>query len=200
MAATEICIIHSSPIILKGIEAIVQSLRAYPCYTIKFPSDLLALQHIMNKRFILFVETNLSQEYHQAIHALKSQNSISIVSVVDEEQSTASEDDVFVITHYSGTQEIAEIIEEIERSQVSQKPKEESEHLSVREKEVLQQVALGLSNKEIAEVLHISIHTVISHRKNIVEKLGIKSISGLTMYAVMTKIIDPDTIDISKLI
>jgi len=59
---------------------------------------------------------------------------------------------------------------------------------------------LGFSNKEIAEELSISVHTVISHRKKIVEKTGIKSISGLTMYAIMTKIVDPNTIDMSKLI
>ena len=72
--------------------------------------------------------------------------------------------------------------------------------LSVREKEVLKLVALGLSNKEIADQLFISVHTVISHRKNITEKLGIKSISGLTVYAILNKIIDPDTIDPEKLI
>ena len=42
-----------------------------------------------------------------------------------------------------------------------------------------------LHNKEIAEKLHISLTTVISHRKNITEKLGIKSVSGLAIYAFM---------------
>jgi DNA-binding CsgD family transcriptional regulator len=55
--------------------------------------------------------------------------------------------------------------------------------LSPREKEVLKLVAQGLMNKEIADHLKIGLTTVITHRKNIVEKLGIKSISGLTVYA-----------------
>jgi DNA-binding NarL/FixJ family response regulator len=59
---------------------------------------------------------------------------------------------------------------------------------------------MGFSNKEIAEQLFISVHTVMTHRKNIIEKTGIKSISGLTMYAIMTKLINPETIDMSKLI
>jgi DNA-binding CsgD family transcriptional regulator len=55
--------------------------------------------------------------------------------------------------------------------------------LSPREKEVLQLVAQGLINKEIAERLKIGLTTVITHRKNIVNKLGIKTIPGLTVYA-----------------
>ena len=46
-------------------------------------------------------------------------------------------------------------------------------------------------NKEIAARLNISLTTVISHRKNITEKLGIKSLSGLTIYAVMRGYVEP---------
>jgi len=67
----------------------------------------------------------------------------------------------------------------------------QSDVLSSREIEVLKEVALGYSNKEIAERLFISINTVITHRKNITEKLGIKTISGLTVYALMNNLINP---------
>ena len=67
--------------------------------------------------------------------------------------------------------------------------KDQHEDLSDREIEVLSQLVKGLSNKEIADKLNISIHTVISHRKNITEKTGIKSLSGLTIYAITRKII-----------
>jgi DNA-binding CsgD family transcriptional regulator len=69
----------------------------------------------------------------------------------------------------------------------------QQEQLSEREIDVLIQLVKGLSNKEIAEKLNISIHTVISHRKNIIEKTGIKSLSGLTIYAISKKIIPLDT-------
>lgn len=72
--------------------------------------------------------------------------------------------------------------------------------LTLREKEILRQVAMGFSNKEIADSLFISIHTVITHRKNITGKLGIKSISGLTVYAIINRLIDPDLTDPEKLI
>jgi len=77
---------------------------------------------------------------------------------------------------------------------------EKSNELSRREKEVLLLVARGLSNKEIADKLSVSTHTVISHRKNISEKIGIKTASGMAMYAVFKKIIDIDDIQLSELI
>ena len=63
--------------------------------------------------------------------------------------------------------------------------------LSQRETEVLRLVASGCINKEIAHRLNISINTVLTHRKNITAKLGIKSVSGLTFYAMMNGLIAP---------
>lgn len=63
------------------------------------------------------------------------------------------------------------------------------ETLSEREVAVLKLLVAGNSNKEIADKLFISTHTVISHRKNISQKTGIKSVSGLTIYAVVNNII-----------
>ena len=66
--------------------------------------------------------------------------------------------------------------------------------LTMREIEVLSLVARGFINKEIADKLHISLTTVITHRKNITEKLGIKTVSGLTIYAVMRGYVEADSI------
>lgn len=71
----------------------------------------------------------------------------------------------------------------------------EAEELSDREKDVLIQVVRGLSNKEIADVLCISTHTVITHRKNIAHKLNIHSTAGLTIYAIVNKLIDINSMD-----
>lgn len=69
-------------------------------------------------------------------------------------------------------------------------PEPVTEDLSEREKDVLIQVVKGLSNKEIADVLCISMHTVISHRKHITSKLNIHSTAGLTIYAIVNKLVD----------
>lgn len=74
--------------------------------------------------------------------------------------------------------------------QAETNPYSESHDLSERERDVLILVAKGLANKEIAERLNISIHTVMSHRKNITHKTGIKSVAGLTVYALLNNILD----------
>ena len=62
--------------------------------------------------------------------------------------------------------------------------------LSDREIEVMSLIVQGFINKEIAEKLNIGLATVITHRKNIMDKLGIKSVSALTIYAVMHGYVD----------
>ena len=71
----------------------------------------------------------------------------------------------------------------------------DTEELSEREQDVLVQVVHGLSNKEIADVLCISTHTVISHRKNIARKLNIHSTAGLTIYAIVNKLVDINSLE-----
>ena len=67
--------------------------------------------------------------------------------------------------------------------------------ISDRELEVLRLVAMGLTNKEISDELSISAHTVITHRKNITAKLGIKTIAGLAVYAVLNGIISAEELN-----
>lgn len=67
---------------------------------------------------------------------------------------------------------------------------ERFELLSPREKEIIMCVARGLSNKEIADDLNLSIHTITTHRRNISAKLQIHSTAGLTIYAIANKLVD----------
>ena len=67
--------------------------------------------------------------------------------------------------------------------------------LSAREKEILVAVAQGMLNKEIADRYNLSIHTVITHRKNITRKTGIKTVAGLTVYALLNGLIDTDSVE-----
>lgn len=70
----------------------------------------------------------------------------------------------------------------------------EGGELSAREKEILVCVAKGMLNKEIADKLCLSIYTVITHRKNITRKIGIKTVAGLTVYALLNGLIDMSTV------
>ena len=73
-------------------------------------------------------------------------------------------------------------------------PYSDSHDLSERERDVLILVAKGKTNKEIADELNISIHTVMSHRKNITHKTGIKSVAGLTVYALLNNLLDQNDV------
>ena len=66
---------------------------------------------------------------------------------------------------------------------------ESQDALSQREKEIVICVVKGMTNKEIAEKLFLSIHTVITHRRNISKKLQIHSAAGLTIYAIVNKLV-----------
>ena len=77
----------------------------------------------------------------------------------------------------------------------TEQPRQEGEELSAREKEILVCVAKGMLNKEIADHFNISIYTVITHRKNITRKTGIRTVAGLTVYALLNNLIDYSAIE-----
>lgn len=78
----------------------------------------------------------------------------------------------------------------IENTEISKEKHSIPEEISAREADILKYIAMGYSNKEIADKLFLSAHTVVTHRKNITRKLGIKTAPGLTIYAILNKIID----------
>ena len=80
-------------------------------------------------------------------------------------------------------------------SMIGLKP-DNPENLSEREKEVIIALVQGMSNKEIADHLHISPNTVMTHRRNIAAKLQIHSPAGLTIYAIVNNLVDISSITI----
>ena len=75
-----------------------------------------------------------------------------------------------------------------------EKPESRRDLLSPREKDVVVCVVKGMTNKQIAERLCLSAHTVITHRRNIAGKLQIHSPAGLTIYAIVNKLVELDEI------
>ena len=100
-----------------------------------------------------------------------------------------------VVNIYDGQAQIIRKLQAaVEQGETS--PYSDSHDLSERECDVLILVAKGLANKEIAEQLNISIHTVMSHRKNITHKTGIKSVAGLTVYALLNNLLDHNDVNL----
>ena len=108
----------------------------------------------------------------------------------------AVEDHLFVPAVLQLEEEVKKNLDNHNTSNKVQKAieKEESlsrqDDLSQREKEIICCVVKGMSNKEIAENLFISVHTVITHRRNIARKLQIHSPTLLTVYAIVNKLVD----------
>ncbi|MDE6396056.1 MAG: LuxR C-terminal-related transcriptional regulator [Muribaculaceae bacterium] len=109
------------------------------------------------------------------------------------------EDSLFVPAVIKLEMKVEDDLEEIRTSQENNIHNDElDEHgdiiLTPREREIVHDIALGMSNKEIAEKLFLSIHTVTTHRRNISTKLNLHSSSSITLYAVMHGIISLDEI------
>lgn len=88
-----------------------------------------------------------------------------------------------------GRESIIETLNSLEGNKKDKKASDSSD-LTKRETDILVLVAKGMMSKEIADKLNISIHTVISHRKNITKKTGIKSVAGLAVYAMLNNLMD----------
>lgn len=98
------------------------------------------------------------------------------------------------INHYDAKMTITDSAAEVEdiiTSTLALDPDQDnSQVLTPRERDVVIAVVKGLTNKEIADELFLSTHTVITHRRNIAKKLNIHSPSGLTIYAIMNKLVE----------
>ncbi len=96
------------------------------------------------------------------------------------------------ITIYDSTEELKQKFDQLceEEEITEEKESDEQQVLSPREKEIVVFVVKGLTNRDIADRLFLSTHTVITHRRNIARKLQIHSPSGLTVYAIVNKLVE----------
>jgi len=108
--------------------------------------------------------------------------------------------DISMLRNYDETISIYETVDQLKKklesmfeSSTKEMP-DEAMALSNREKEIITCIVKGLTNKEIALELFLSTHTVISHRRNIARKLEIHSTAGLTIYAIVNKLVELDDI------
>lgn len=190
-----IFVIHSSEIVRCGLALILRKYFNIEITQLSSVDELSSYTHSSNTLIIVFVEAQLSVQ-QKLLNKLKNNNVVHLISIDEKNSENENKIDLFI----SGSK-IQQIVSEILSTSNNQIVENtESSDLTTREKEVLKLVALGHSNKEIADQLFISIHTVISHRKNLTDKLGIKSISGLTVYAILNKLIDTESINPEDLI
>lgn len=170
-------IVHPSAIIREGLYAVLRNI--FPGHIVRFENWAQVPHHV---RAICFID---SENWPRQV-----QSGIRLIAICYGAVSSQS------CPNAAGFLDIMAPVDTIQESfkvfsvRFAKPHPTHREGLSTRETEVLALVARGFSNKEISARLFISTHTVISHRKNITGKLGIKSVPGLTLYAVINKLVD----------
>jgi DNA-binding NarL/FixJ family response regulator len=193
MKSVKIIVLENSPIIREGIQALLTNIERVNTVTfvasldeleglIKYPFESIIL---INPSFILTNTNQFNQlkskiEQTKWIGIIYSHFPVSILNKLD------GEIDIYD-SRKNFSSKLTKWIETDGNDNYNNK-----ETLTDREIDVLKLLAEGFSNKEIADNLNISVNTVITHRKNISQKTGIKSVSGLTIYAVVQNLISLD--------
>lgn len=192
----KVLILHSSDIVRKGLASIIKN-HVQTEITEFADAGFLKKDSVgWNTMAVYFIEDKFFNT--SEIDELVSRQDVRshIIEIMSQQKyANLRENATHRISVYSNLADIIKLLDELFIGTSAKNDEHEGEELTLREQDVLKLVALGYPNKIIAEKLFISIHTVISHRKNITEKLGIKSISGLTVYAILNHFIDTSEIN-----
>lgn len=188
-----VLIIDPSYIVASGLASLLNQLKEV--HQVKITDNGIDCLHFIKQleTDIIFINTAVltSEQYNEFKQLINKDILVSYLLY------SALPDDVLG-NQFSIVQSKASMVDKLQEMvlEVTKNKSEEdqTEELSPREKSILKCVALGLTNKEIGEREYISTHTVISHRKNITRKLGIKTVSGLTVYAIINNIIQMNDI------
>ena len=192
----KVLIVESSVIIAEGLMKILGENTHLEVLSPLFDIECLKGRIATGRPDILIINPTLlpqskRQEFSSIIHDCPDMTLLAFVYQHVEQSSLRMYHGIIDI--YEERSHICEIIMDCcsQQKPVSEPQTDENEYeLTKRELDVLVQIAKGLMNKEIADKLNISIHTVISHRKNITRKTNIKSVAGLAMYAMMNNLME----------
>ncbi len=198
----KVAIVEPNPIVRLGLEAQVKKLA-------KYKVQVIHLEHSITNAWYDDPSLNLTVDLFilnptlcglQPKKHFSSQGNRGAKHVAFSYGMSSSE----LLKKYDGVINISDSLEQVTNlvdkllGSKSKQDQQESQDLTNREKEIVVCVVKGLTNKAIAEELCLSTHTVITHRRNITKKLQIHSTSGLTIYAIMNKLIELDDLTSKK--
>lgn len=193
----KLIIISSSEIVLRGLSGLLSQVTSIDIITARSAEELNDYPLLAGYIVVISEGHNTENFYGSVREKLKSAKEIRFVELRVENNSG---NDNHVISIFDKPEVIIEKVNRPITSFKETRKPDKAEELTTRETEVLKLISKGHSNKEIADKLFISTHTVITHRKNITEKTGIRSASGLAMYGVINRIIDINEIDTDELV
>lgn len=192
-----IAVMVHSPIIYEGLHAVLsQSEMDCTIYRVDALDDLETILHSRKTDILITNPLLLVNREKEVKRIRRNFPDFSIVGIhlgIVDNHSLALLDASFTI--FDTTEQI---LSKLQKAGINSNLKAASndDNLTEREIDVLTKLVHGNSNKEIADSLNISIHTVVTHRKNIAAKTGIRSQSGLTIYAISKRIISIEDVDL----
>lgn len=189
---TRVLIVEPSEIIAAGLTAMLSDVSRFKVLEPVLNIEQLQERIIASKPDVIIINATLAD----SAAAVRENDDIAVIALVYQyvEQIALRRFDAVIDIRESKASVAETIIEAATSRQGSSDNSSASYELSKRETDVLVLVAKGLTNKEIADQLNVSPHTVMSHRKNIMHKTGIKSVAGLTVYAMLNNLIDESTL------
>ena len=196
MPRISILIAESTCLIRKGLHTVIQKLSNTEVIdTISNKEEVDEIVNRLKPDILIANPEMLNSDSKDLKKPFLNANRMSLV-LISEDSSAPNKYEADAYLHFKDNQSnILNTLEEIISRRAEKNPNNKSnDTLSAREQNILKHIALGLTNKEIADQLFISIHTVVTHRKNITQKLGIKSVSGLTVYAILNNLISMDEV------
>lgn len=193
-----IVILESSKIIFEGLYFILsQTDINYRVYTTENLDELTDMLRTERIDIIIANPLQFVNRDKEVKKILKEFPSLSIIGIDFGMMHKPVTETVASFTLYDTPEHIINLISKHDNRNRSRIKKDNAgDNLTKREIEVLTGIVNGKLNKEIANELNISIHTVVRHRKNITTKTGIKSQSGLTIFAISKKIVEIEDIEI----
>ncbi|MBO4871393.1 MAG: response regulator transcription factor [Muribaculaceae bacterium] len=189
---TRVLIAEPSEVIVAGLVAILSDVTRFK--VLEPVTDLTSLEEriVASRPDVIIANPTMVE----SAAAVRGNRPIGVIALVYQyvERLKLKRFDAVIDIRESKAAIVETIIETTQAQPEQSNPSANNYELSKRETAVLVLVAKGLTNKEIADQLNVSPHTVMSHRKNIVNKTGIKSVAGLTVYAMLNNLIDESTL------
>lgn len=193
-----VIVVESSYLIQVGIDLLVQEMPQLVIIETFDGSEKNLSDKIQSKKpDVVLINPNILKEKLIPLINKLNKNSICLVGLIDDNTPiNYCSPFKYCLNITNDKYELLEILKKIAGNRkTEQDSKLKISEVSDREITILKQVVFGLTNQEIADKLFLSIHTITTHRKNITRKLGIKTVSGLTVYALMNKIVDLNDIE-----
>lgn len=187
----KIIIVEAAYLVQSGFRELIRELPGMTVVEIYEGNEKRLADKILSKKpdVVIINPGALKDNLISLVNRLKDDNVLPVGLVHENARPKCKSPFRYCLNPGEGKYELLEVLKRINKTAGNKNIEHENTELTHREKTILKLVVKGHTTQEIAGLLFLSTHTVNTHRKNISNKLGIKTLSGLTVYALMNKIV-----------